>query len=64
MNNLMYIEIPIIKDSIIFEHICKDIIKNKGEYEQVQFNGRPGQPQDGVGIFARYNRQMIHFYDY
>lgn len=55
MNNLMYIEIPKIKDPIIFEHICKDIIESKGEFEQVQFNGRSGQPQDGVDIFARKN---------
>ncbi len=55
MNNLTYIKIPKIKDSIIFENICKEIIETKGEYEQVQFNGRPGQSQDGVDVFARIN---------
>lgn len=55
MNNLKHIKISKIKDSITFECLSKDIIETKGVYEQVQFNGRPGQPQDGVDVFARKN---------
>ncbi len=57
MRDLRHIRIPKIKDSIIFEYLCKEIIESIGKYEQVQFNGRPGQPQDGVDIFAR-NKEL------
>jgi len=55
MRDLRHLRITKIKDSITFEYLCKEIIESFGGYEQVQFNGRPGQPQDGVDIFARKN---------
>ena len=55
MSNLRHIQIPKVNDSKTFEYICKEITETRGEYEQVQFNGRPGQPQDGVDVFARKN---------
>jgi hypothetical protein len=53
MRDLRHIRISKIKDSVTFEYLCKEIIESLGFYEQVQFNGRPGQPQNGVDIFAR-----------
>jgi hypothetical protein len=53
MRDLRHLRISKIKDSITFEYLCKEIIESIGGYEQVQFNGRPGQAQDGVDIFAR-----------
>lgn len=53
MRDLNHISIHKIKDPVKFEYLCRDIIKAIGDWEQVQFNGRPGQSQDGVDIFAR-----------
>jgi len=54
MHDLRTIQIPKITDGIKFEYLCRDIWKNnKDKYELVQFNGRPGQPQDGVDVFGR-----------
>lgn len=48
-------------DSKIFELLCRDLWRNNPNYESVQINGRPGQQQDGVDIFARCisNRKWI-----
>ncbi len=53
MRDLRQVKIPKIKDSVTFEYLCKEIIESYCDYEQVQFNGRPGQSQNGVDIFAR-----------
>lgn len=47
------IEIPRIENEEVFENLCLDLIKANVQYENVNRNGRRGQKQDGVDIFAR-----------
>ncbi len=48
-------DIPRITDSVIFEHLCRDLWKNKTDkYEHVDLNGRKGQRQDGVDVYGCY----------
>lgn len=47
------IEIPRIENEDLFENLCLDLIKVNDKYENVNRNGRRGQRQDGVDIFAR-----------
>ncbi|MUK89304.1 hypothetical protein GMD78_13075 [Ornithinibacillus sp. L9] len=47
------IEIPRIENEEMFEKLCLDLVKQTGQYENVNRNGRRGQRQDGVDIFAR-----------
>lgn len=47
------IETPRIDDEDIFEEMCLDLLKVDRQYENVQLNGRRGQRQHGVDIFAR-----------
>ncbi|SFH10519.1 Restriction endonuclease [Desulfotomaculum arcticum] len=49
------IEIPRIENEDIFEDLCLDLFKANSRYENTQRNGRRGQRQDGVDIFARKN---------
>jgi len=53
MHNLRTMEIIKINDSITFELLCRDLRKNDLLNNQVQLNGRPGQPQEGVDVFGR-----------
>lgn len=53
MRDLSHIVIPKIKEQLTFERLVKDITEAKEGYGQVQFNGRSGQHQDGVDVFAR-----------
>ncbi|EMJ6444710.1 hypothetical protein AADZ13_004992 [Bacillus cereus] len=54
------IEIPRIENEEIFENLCLDLIKANCRYENVNRNGRRGQKQDGVDIFAR-NKQSFEW---
>lgn len=53
MHDLRTLKIPKITDGYKFEHLCRDIWRNNDENELVNFNGRPGQHQNGVDIFGR-----------
>ncbi|OKY25040.1 hypothetical protein [Thalassotalea sp. PP2-459] len=53
MNDLRTISIPKITDDEKFEFLCRDIYRNDTTYELVELNGRRGQSQQGVDIFAR-----------
>lgn len=47
------VEIPRIENEDLFENFCFDLIKANKKYENEQRNGRRGQGQNGVDIFAR-----------
>lgn len=47
-------ELPRINDSVKFENLCLDLWKSPAIYELCTKNGRRGQNQDGVDIYARY----------
>lgn len=53
MNDLRTISIPKITDGEKFEYLCRDIYRNDSLYELVELNGRRGQTQQGVDVFAR-----------
>lgn len=53
MNDLRTLDIPKITDGEKFEYLIRDIYRNNSEYEFVELNGRRGQSQQGVDIFAR-----------
>ena len=53
MNDLRTISIPKITDGEKFEYLCRDIYRNNATYELVELNGRRGQTQQGVDVFAR-----------
>lgn len=53
IHDLRSIQIPKIEDDKQFEYLCRDLYKNKTTLENVSFNGKPGQHQDGVDIFGR-----------
>lgn len=47
------LEIPRIENEEIFENLCLDLVRNNSKYENSNRNGRRGQRQNGVDIFAR-----------
>ena len=47
------VEIPRIENEDLFENLCLDLLKIDQTYENTQRNGRRGQRQKGVDIFAR-----------
>lgn len=47
------VEIPRILNEDLFEDLCLDLFRMNDEYENTNRNGRRGQRQDGVDIFAR-----------
>jgi len=51
--DLRFIDIPKIENDIIFEDLAKALTKACGIYENINVNGRPGQKQDGVDVYAR-----------
>lgn len=53
MNDLRTISIPKITDGEKFEYLCRDIYRNDTTYELVELNGRRGQTQQGVDVYAR-----------
>lgn len=53
MSQKFGIEIPRIENEDIFEDLCLDLCKANIDYENSQRNGRRGQRQNGVDIFAR-----------
>lgn len=53
MNDLRTLSIPKVTDGEKFEYLCRDIYRNDGAYELVELNGRRGQMQQGVDVFAR-----------
>ncbi len=53
MHDLNSLCIPSIKDSRIFERLCRDIWKNNDLYINVELNGSSGQGQQGVDVFGR-----------
>ncbi|HFQ4916936.1 TPA: restriction endonuclease [Vibrio vulnificus] len=53
MNDLRTINIPKVTDGEKFELLCRDLFKNDSNYEFVELNGRKGQSQQGVDVFAR-----------
>lgn len=53
MNDLRTLDIPKITDGEKFEYLIRAIYRNSPKYEFVELNGRSGQSQQGVDIFAR-----------
>ena len=51
--DLRFIDIPKIENDILLENLAKAILKADDLYKNVNVNGRPGQKQDGVDVFAR-----------
>ncbi len=51
--NLMDIDIPKIDDDIVFENLTKDLLNANPSFNLVNINGRSGQKQFGVDVFAR-----------
>ena len=51
--DLRYIDIPKIEDNKLFEELCRDLFKRNENYINVNINGRLGQTQDGVDVFAK-----------
>lgn len=52
------IEIPRIENEDLFENLCLDLLKINKKYENTQRNGRRGQRQNGVDIFARIVKSL------
>lgn len=53
MRDLNGIKISPIKDSKLFERLCRDLWKNDSSNINVDFYGSFGQEQDGVDVFGR-----------
>jgi len=51
--DLRFIDIPKIENDTILEDLIKDIFEADIPYENVNINGRPGQKQDGIDVYAR-----------
>jgi len=51
--DLRFIDIPKIENDALLEDLAKALFKENDLYENVNINGRPGQKQDGVDVFAR-----------
>lgn len=51
--DLRFVEIPKIENENILEDLAKDILQVNDQYENVNKNGRSGQKQDGVDVYAR-----------
>lgn len=56
--DLRFIDIPKIENDVQFEDLTKAIAKASGLYENVNINGRPGQKQDGVDVYARKQDEL------
>lgn len=53
VSNSFGVEIPRIDNEEMFENLCLDLVRNNSKYENSNRNGRRGQRQSGVDIFAR-----------
>ncbi|NMC18533.1 MAG: hypothetical protein GYA38_09095 [Chloroflexi bacterium] len=53
--DLRFTEIPKITNDVLFEELVKDIITADPSFDTVNLNGRKGQGQNGVDIYARYS---------
>lgn len=53
MNDLRTLDIPKVTDGNKFEYLCRDIFRNNPDLDIVELNGRSGQTQNGVDVFAR-----------
>jgi hypothetical protein len=51
--DLRFVNIPKIENDTILEDLAKDLLRADPAYENVNVNGRPGQGQDGIDVFAR-----------
>lgn len=51
--DLRFVDIPKIENDEIFEDLTKALTKANGLYRNVNVNGRPGQKQNGVDVYAR-----------
>lgn len=51
--DLRFVDIPKIESDILLEDLAKDLTKANFNYENVNINGRPGQKQDGIDVYAR-----------
>jgi len=51
--DLRFIDIPKLENDTLFEDLVKALINISEKYTNVNINGRPGQKQDGVDIYAR-----------
>lgn len=51
--DLRFIDIPKIENDAQLEDLAKALSKASGLYENVNINGRSGQKQDGVDVYAR-----------
>ena len=58
MSNGFGVEIPRVDNEEMFEHLCLDLVKNNSKYENSNRNGRRGQRQNGVDIFARERESL------
>jgi hypothetical protein len=48
-----FIEVPKLENDTVFQDFCEDFLNDSANYNIVQQNGRSGQNQDGVDVFAR-----------
>ena len=51
--SLRFVDIPKIENDVQLEDLAKAISKASGLYENVNINGRPGQKQDGIDVYAK-----------
>jgi hypothetical protein len=51
--DLRFIDIPKIENDQIFEDLANALTKSSELYKNINVNGRPGQKQDGVDVYAR-----------
>ncbi|TDL83211.1 hypothetical protein [Peribacillus frigoritolerans] len=58
MSNSFGVEIPRIVNEEVFENLCLDLVWKNSKYENSNRNGRRGQRQNGVDIFARERESL------
>ncbi|NOQ24461.1 MAG: hypothetical protein GQ564_03785 [Bacteroidales bacterium] len=51
--DLRFVDIPKIENDEIFEDLTKALTQASGLYKNINVNGRPGQKQNGVDVYAR-----------
>jgi len=51
--DLRFIDIPKIENDIVLEDLAKDMLEADTSYENINVNGRPGQKQNGIDVYAR-----------
>jgi hypothetical protein len=61
MHDLSTVEIPKLANGAKFEELCRDLWRNDDANERVDFNGGPGQGQQGVDVFGRNKKTREWF---